>query len=350
MAIRPPIARSEDYARVGYVREMARKGWAAGLVVVLACCTQDPSGGTPSPSTGRSSFSAEALARLEGSNVVPVEGSGELVVDDVPPETTYDLRTWRYVGASGYPFTLGGDSSPAAGVVTVGGELSSDLPDRSWDYLYHQNRQAGDGIRVVATDQTATFDLTLRNVWDGYNPRVEEGTEQDNTVRFLLSGCYFDRVHDDAVENDDLMSGTVSDCLLDGIFVGFSEEPSEGNDYTNHASVLTLRDVIARFSPWIYDNTLGTGKVFKWSEAGGSVDAKDCIFYFEANTNQSISAQVFPPGTYEDVTIVLGPDFEGTWPVALPPGVIVTRDTSVFTDARDAWLERAGFPVPPRPS
>ena len=76
-----------------------------------------------------------------------------------------------------------------------------------------------------------------------------------------------------AVENDSLMSGTVRDCLFDDIFVGFSEAPSDGYDYTNHGSVLKVRDVVARFSPSIYDGRTGTGMLFKWDDAAGSVDA-----------------------------------------------------------------------------
>jgi len=319
------------------------------VTVLLTACTSETMSAPPS-SFARSTFTQEGLAFLDRANVAVVTGGNQLIVPQTAADTTFDLRSWAFQGPSGYPFTLGEDSSPLSGAVTVGGSLSSDLPDESWDYLYHENRQAGDGIRVVASDWTATFDLSLTNVWDGYNPRVEDGTEQDNTGKFLLSGCYFDWVHDDAVENDDLMSGTVRDCLFNDVFVGFSEEPSSGNDYTNHGSVLTLRDVIARFSPNVYGGVLGTGKVFKWSDASGSVDARNCIFLFDDNTNQSESSQEFPPGTYEDITIVLGPDFEGSWPVPLPAGVTVTRDMTVFTDARDAWLARMGYPPAPQVS
>ena len=57
-------------------------------------------------------------------------------------------------GRSGYPLTFGEDWSPVSRVVTVGGSVSSTLPDRSWNYLYHVKRQDGDGIRVVTNDWT----------------------------------------------------------------------------------------------------------------------------------------------------------------------------------------------------
>ena len=49
-------------------------------------------------------------------------------------------------------------------------------------------------------------------------------------------------------------------------------------------------------------------------------------------------------GTYENVTILLGPDFEGTWPVTLPPGITVTRDTSVFTEDKGQLARTSPIP------
>lgn len=319
-----------------------RRALALAVMALLAACSEGAAGSGP-PATAPEARTQQGPAWLnESANVKVVRGNRPIDKPRVPQGTVFDLRSWSFHGRSGYPLTFGEDWSPVSRVVTVGGSVSSTLPDRSWNYLYHVNRQDGDGIRVVTNDWTATYGLTLHNVWDGYNPTVEEGSEPDNNARFLLSGCYFKWIHDDAVENDSLMSGTVRDCLFDDIFVGFSEAPSDGYDYTNHGSVLKVRDVIARFSPSIYDGRSGTGMLFKWDDAAGSVDMRRSVFLFDDNTNQEQGSQRFPRGTYKDVTIVLGPDFEGSWPVPLPPGVKVTRDMSIFTGARDAWLDRHG--------
>jgi hypothetical protein len=47
---------------------------------------------------------------------------------------------------------------------------------------------------------------------------------------------------------------------------------------------------------------------------------------------------VWPDGTYSNVTVVLGPGFVGNYPVPLPAGVTVTRDTSIYDTARANWL------------
>ena len=255
--------------------------------------------------------------------------------------TTFDLRKWSYEGPSGWPLTLGKERSPVSRVTTVGGRVSSTLPDEPWNYLYHVKDSNGAGLAVAVRDRTETYGFTATNVWDGYVTVVGAGSEQDNKARFLLEGSYLKGVHDDAVQNDDLMSGTVRDCLFDGVFVGFSEQPPGHDSYSNRRSVLKVDGVIARFAPNVYDGKLGSGIVFKWSETkAGTVDVRRSIFFVEENSNLNLSGQRFPPGIYRDVTLVLGPDFKGSWPVTLPPGVRVTRDVSVYTKARDAWLAR----------
>ena len=284
----------------------------------------------------------EALARPK----VIVPPDGILTVGSPAADTTYDLRVRNYSGdindrASDYPISLG-KSRAASGLVTVGGKVTQNIPaNMNWDDYYHSSLDGnGSCAYVFVADWTATYNLECRDVWDGYRPRVQDGTENSNRATWLLADAYMRRVHDDVVENDDLMSGTVRNSLVDGTFVGFSE-----NGSTNSGSTLTLRGVIMRLGIYSYGGELGTGKVFKWSDAGGKVDAANCIFLLDANTNQSRSSQVFPAGTYSNVTVILGPGFVGDYPVALPPGVTVTRDVSIFADARDAWLTAHGYPV-----
>jgi hypothetical protein len=66
----------------------------------------------------------------------------------------------------------------------------------------------------------------------------------------------------------------------------------------------------------------------------------------------STSNLPFPPGAYQNVTVVLGPGFDGDrdgdvtdldYPAALPAGVIQSRDVSIFTTARRGWLTAHGY-------
>jgi hypothetical protein len=70
--------------------------------------------------------------------------------------------------------------------------------------------------------------------------------------------------------------------------------------------------------------------------AAGKVDVSDSVFLLD---EQLISSDPFPPGAYSNVTLVLGPDFEGRYPGDLPIGVDVTRRMRVWRNARHAWLK-----------
>ena len=330
---------------------MSRKTLAFAVVVLLAAaaCSRampdEHAGAQGSRSLSPPTRAQVEAAWLDGTGrKVVVTGHQRVDRSHAAAGTTFDLRKWSFNGPSGWPLTFGEDWSPVSRVVTVGGRVSSTMPDKSWNYLYYVKDSNGAGLRVVVRDWTASYGLTATNVWDGYGPVVREGGEQDNKARFLLEGSYLKGIHDDAVENDDLLSGTVRDCLFDGVFVGFSEQPPDYVSYSNRGSVLKVHRVIARFAPSVQDGKLGSGMVFKWIDyQAGTVDVRHSIFFVEKNSNQNLAGQRFPRGTYKDVTLILGPDFKGPWPVRLPPGVRVTRDVSVYTKARDAWLARHGY-------
>jgi hypothetical protein len=74
---------------------------------------------------------------------------------------------------------------------------------------------------------------------------------------------------------------------------------------------------------------------------------RDSIVFLEELPHSSVDANAFPAGRYSDVTVVLGPAFEGDYPVELPPGVRVTRDVEVWTTAREDWLRRHGGGLAP---
>ena len=234
---------------------------------------------------------------------------------------------------------------------TVLGQVDRNMATEDVYALY-----AGDAMRVATADRTATYDLRVDNVVDGYNPRVAEGTEQDNTARFLLDGAYMTYIRDNAVEDDNLMSGTIRDSLFDGVFNLLSAKPSTSRTYSNTSMVVTIDGVIARLQA-LPDASAADGtahnKVFKWAEElAGSVVVRDSIFYLEEVPEGSSSNMPFPPGAYQNVTVVLGPGFDGDrdgdvtdldYPAALPAGVTQSRDISIFTTARDTWLAAHGY-------
>lgn len=313
--------------------------------------------GSPPPDR-RSTFPTreEALARPD---IVTAPGlwTTSYTQRRPPAETTYDLRSFistAYPASTLYAASFG-SSNAAVDLATVGGTVLGQV-DRSLATEDVYANYAGDAVRVAAADRTATYDLRVDNVVDGYNPRVAEGTEQDNTARFLLDGAYMTYIRDNAVEDDNLMSGTIRDSLFDGVFNLLSAKPSSSGTYSNTGMVVTLEEVIARLQA-LPDASAADGtahnKVFKWAEdVAGSVVVRDSIFYLEEVPEGSSSNMPFPQGDYQNVTVVLGPGFDGDrdgditdldYPAALPVGVTQSRDVSIFTTARDTWLEAHGY-------
>jgi hypothetical protein len=326
---------------------------SGGPVLHLEYATNGAPPPDPTPSfTSRE----EALARA---NVVTAPGlwTTSFTERRPPAATTYDLRSYvstAYPASTLYATSFG-SSSAAVDLVTVGGTVLGQVDRRlATEDVYAL--YAGDAMRVAAADRTATYDLRVDNVVDGYNPRVAEGTEQDNTARFLLDGAYMTYIRDNAVEDDNLMSGTIRDSLFDGVFNLVSAKPSSSGNYSNTSMVVTIDGVIARLQA-LPDASAADGtahnKIFKWAEeVAGSVVARDSIFYLEEVPEGTSSNLPFPQGSYQNVTVVLGRGFDGDrdgditdldYPVALPAGVTQTRDVSIFTTARRTWLTVHGY-------
>jgi hypothetical protein len=256
---------------------------------------------------------------------------------------TYDLRKFTSTGNFGALSNLSvGKDCGAIGTAVVGGTVAGTISHSlTWDEV--KSQYDADALRFEGTDWLASFGLSAQDVEDGFAPRVADGTEQDNTVLFLLSGSHMDWIRDDAVEDDDLMSGVIRDTLIDGTNRFLSARPSASATFTNHGMVVTIRNVLVHMKAMPNDRDkndgLGFGGIFKWSDGAGKVAVSDSIFLLD---EQPLSDEPFPPGTYSHVVVVLGPDFVGHYPTALPSGVRVTRKLGVWRKARRAWLDAHG--------
>lgn len=278
---------------------------------------------------------------LDRENVVVESGDHDSAYRDCPTDDdqTFDLRRFDSTGSFGTDnnVMIGKDCAEARTVV-VGASILGTIPHSlTWDEV--KSEYDADGLRLEGTDWMASFGLRVENLEDGFAPRVPDGTEQDNTVRFLLRGAYMDWIRDDAIEDDDLMSGTIRDVLIDGADRFLSARPSEDTDYTNVDMVVVVKDVLVHLKAMNNDDAddgVGFGGIFKWSDAAGTVEVSDSIFLLD---EQPTSSSPFPPGDYSNVTLVLGPDFEGRYEGDLPRGVDTTRRMRVWRSARRAWLE-----------
>lgn len=289
--------------------------------------------GSPPPPPAGFPTRAEALAR---SNVVVASGSSSAQYrqGSPPPDTTYDLRgheSTAFPTVHQFPYSFGRDT-PGARTVVIGGKATGTQPlDWTWDQVH---AVGGGGMTLKGTDYQVSYDFRAHNQHDGI--QVQPG----GTTKFLIEGAYMTWIRDDAVENDTEFSGVVRDCLFEGVNTAFSI----GQSTKNPNAVVDITDVIVLFSPMRNDKAsdgLGHQALHK-QMPGGRVNMKNVTLCYTENPITPSRLQIWPPGTKENVRIVLGPDFIGSYPGTLPAGVTTTRDMSVYTDAANAWKAAHG--------
>jgi hypothetical protein len=289
---------------------------------------------------------SEALARL-GTVVYSGTRTTELRVGSPPDNTTYDLRGLTSIayrqGETGYPLGFG-KGTPPAGLALVGGTVLGSNPV-SWTWQqWKATGVGGDGAgEWISAKDAVTYDFRADDVFDFI--RVLRPASDS---RYLIEGCYGANIHDDALENDYEASVTMRDCLIDGTSMGLSI----GQTATNAGAVNRIVDSTFIFKA--FPNTdaadgIGHQRFFKQLGAGSVVVQNVNICYPETPITPS-NADRWMPGTYENVRVVLGPAFIGDWRGTPPAGVTISRDWSICTTARDAWLAaHPGTPTPTPP-
>ena len=257
-------------------------------------------------------------------------------------ETFEKLEKLELSNAECYPIQVRNLVSPSVSGFSVMGLQSRQLPWRvikaMWD---------GDAMVIKGCKgNVAISDVYFENVEDGLGP-------QRGIDRWSLKNAYMRYIRDDAIENDHLINGEIENCLIDGCFVFLSHRPDD--EFVSN-SVTTIRNCLVRVQAqphdgfdnreWrdqyikIGDDGIGRspGMLFKWSDRGGFVDARDCIFRVDAISASGPNDMDFPPGIYDNVTLIwLG---SGPYPKPLPPGVTLTRDINVWQKARSQWISR----------
>jgi hypothetical protein len=252
------------------------------------------------------------------------------------------LESWEIPLEERYPMQLRNMMSPSISGFSVIGRQSRNLPWRvvkaMWD---------GDALHIKNCRGVAkASNVYWENVQDGFGPIGELDS-------WVLKNAYMRYIRDDAIENDDLIPGEITNCLIDECFV-FLSQRSEPQRITE--AVTVIRDCVVHVSAQPHDGVANRewrdanivmgkdgigrapGSIFKWDEGAGRVDVKNTVFRMDAATFNDKDDMAFPPGTYENVTLVwLGED---DYPTPLPEGVTVTRDLSKWQKARHSWIER----------
>ena len=214
----------------------------------------------------------------------------------------------------------------------------------------------GDGLRfeALANATVTVHGFRAVNVQDGISPRPAGGVAHDG-VAWKVQGCYFRYIRDDAIENDALLDGEISDSLVDGTFVFLSQRPGARSTTTRAHALTKVRGCLVHLERMPYERDIGgdapargsivdgkgLGMPFKFKgPPSGRLEVRDTIFLIDGLSVNGARAMSFPAWdgcVYENVTIVWRGG--GAYPGQLPPrGVTVTDDPGVWTRARAAWL------------
>ena len=284
---------------------------------------------TPPPPAPGFPSRAEALAR---SSVVAVSGarSTQYRVGSPPPDTTYDLRgmtSTAYPNGHAFPVSIGRDTAGARTVVVGGAVFGTQPRDFTWDQVH---AFGGAGMTLRGVDYQVSYDFRADNQHDGI--QVLPG----GTTKYLIEGAHMTWIRDDAIENDTEFSGVIRDVLVESA----NNAISIGQSTKNSSAVNTVEDSIFILVPMRNDRAadgIGHQALFKQAP-GGRVNLRNVIVCLTENPMTTDRQTIWPAGDKENVRIVLGADYVGSYPGTLPSGVTVSRDWSICTDARDAWL------------
>ena len=286
----------------------------------------------------------------------------------------YDLRStiieygWQtYNTQSIYPFEMPAGTGPiCVQGGTVKGVQSKSL---SWTAMKH-NGWDGDAIHVgkqhpnEPSPTSVIIDgIAILNVEDGFSPRG--AGNHSWTVR----GSYFNYIRDDTIENDGGPGGLFDSNLVDSTFVFYSERPVALGPFIVTNSLIHIARMPCPCSnnsstpPGAIYNNMGNGQIWKLPTAGSypSVTVINTIFYMDGPSINGYASMLWPKGTFKNVTLIYGTSApcQGNWPHVLGSsgcypdetlpkfvdhgngtwdGVKVISDTSIWTNARLAWL------------
>jgi hypothetical protein len=180
------------------------------------------------------------------------------------------------------------------------------------------------------------------------------GGDLASNTTFGMRGTYVKNTSDDGIQNDGGKKILfIEDSLIEAK-MGLSLRPgatSTAGNFGSHRIPIrnTLINIICVADDRT-DNSCGSGRsasnLFKWSGAASevSVNMTDSIVRYESRSGNGWSGMKFLPGTYRNVVLVWDPvtpgaKYEGP---ALPPGVTLTNDASVWTRAKAEWLRVHG--------
>ncbi len=112
--------------------------------------------------------------------------------------------------------------------------------------------------------------------WDGI--RIVESSSN-----FHVDNVWITRSRDDAIENDDGLSGTISNSLFDGVFVGLSIKSKSSADRSDN--IVTLDNVLIHSETYLYNGKMTHGLPIKLNAKSPDLKIYNSIIAIEDVTH-----------------------------------------------------------------
>jgi VCBS repeat-containing protein len=149
---------------------------------------------------------------------------------------------------STYPFRV---DSAGTDVVIKGGAVWGQVPQASdWQDTYNNSA----ALRIQAAPNAIIDDWRIDKAWDAI--RIANASSN-----FLIDDAYITDIRDDAVEDDEVMGGTIRDSLFDGTFSGISLGDSD--HYDGSANTLVLDGLFMRNKSYLVHGVVTHVSPFK---------------------------------------------------------------------------------------
>jgi hypothetical protein len=304
------------------------------------------------------------LTEFPHTMALPGTAYGQGLKIDPAPDTTVDLR-----GVTVRGMALGSSAKSVAivagfdGVCLLGGRYIADQDPQTVPWVEgHATYGAGILFRAGRGRIVVEQAVIANSLQDGIT--LAGGLPGD--VTFELRSSWITNTSDDGIQNDGGKRITgIEDSLIEAK-MGISLRPgSDSGAGPFGDGVVPIRDSLinvicvaddrpdgsdSRNPVKALKNNCGPGlaaaSAFKWSSAARSVkvDVSDTVIRFGARDRNGWRSMDWPAGTYRNVTVVWDPAQAGMKYAgpALPDGVTMTTDASVWTKAKAGWLARHG--------
>lgn len=197
-------------------------------------------------------------------------GYHQYKVSGLPADTIIDATSASWIVANQgsptnlYPFAV---VNPGDNLLAFGGTINGTVSQTGdWENIYVNSA----AVRINSAHSFTIDDWTITQPWDG----IRVG----GTGTFLIEDSYVGNSRDDAVEDDDVIGGTIRDSLFDHVFSGVSLGDGEfdGSDNT-----VTMDGMLLGMGEYLRKGEMTHGSPFKLDNGTGANDITPSLHFID---------------------------------------------------------------------